>query len=330
MDIVYRTKDNDDLQLTMADCQVPLFGRWCDFSFTSYATHGGVALNIIVQPLKGELRNGSSTFDARMSYRPLSLIRPTANGQQMFHQQLEFARFFTVILHWSELANGGVEAGRTISRAVLRKMASVIETIRCDIRSCIGSDVRQMVIRELQTHYHKTTANAIVQLLKDINWGMLFRLGDCNDDTMITLVNSLDGRNPVEWNSIIFDGESRIDPIYRNTEDFSFSSEKIADYKATALLRNVCGPVLGDEFEKTGSITFEKNGYTFRAKPGNWLDCYDPQNKHARLCIHTIGFAVNPVDEVTFAYLNIRHKFDEYMSVAVYHNEQTGFVRPTI
>jgi len=330
MNITYSTKDHEDLfVVTIAKCQLPLYGCWTDLAITSYSTRGGTAINFSCKPLIEELR-AKNTFDATTKTRSLRIDRDTNRGRQQLSQRITFQEIKGIILHWSELNDGGVDAGRVLANAILQKTASIVETIRQGIRRNISGEVRDQFLCEVHRRYGRITKGVIEQFLSKINWSMMLRGGNCDEDTLNVLQASVDGRNAdgVEsYHSITYGGDTGIATIVES--EFIFNRRDLSDLKATALLRNVCGDILGDEFDKTGSITICVNDYTFKIRPGDFVDCYDPNGKSARLCIHTLGFSCNAIDECVFAYLNIKNKFDEYMSTAIYHGTQKGFMRPS-
>jgi len=100
-----------------------------------------------------------------------------------------------------------------------------------------------------------------------------------------------------------------------------------ANGKARSLLQSICGEELAREFDAKGFITIEQEGYKFEIPANAFVRCTDPNGKRADLCIHTVSFQVNPVDEICIAYLHIRHKLAAYMKEAIPHGAEKGFQR---
>jgi len=329
MNITYRTKDYKDVVLsTTAHCQIPMYGRWVDLQVTAYSSNGGTAINFTAKPLTDELR-AKKTFDGTTNDRQLRIDIDRDSGRQSITQNITFPQICGVILHWSELNNGGVDCGRTVARAILEKTKSMVETIRIGIRQHVAKTRRQQILDILGDRYTTITEGVVKQFLGEINWRMMLRGANCEADTLNVIEASLDGRNASSFHAITFDGDTGVELI-ANTERFSFSRLDVASMKATGMLRKVCGDELGDEFNLTGAITFSHNEYIFKMRANQFIDCTDPNGKHARLCIHTLAFQVNAIDELSFAYLNIKNNFDEYMSTAIYHGPQKGFVKPLL
>jgi hypothetical protein len=253
----------------------------------------------------------------------LKVSRGSAGNRQDLEQHFSIPRIIGQLLDYSDLANGGVPAGRTLAQSVLRRTESIIETIRQSLRKNIGSDVREITLKALHDRYHEHTKQTICEFLGNIHWRLLLSKAGCDADCLNVVEYSF-RHNPLQFFSILHDDETDI-PLIRNAPIHRFDQGTIANLKATALLKNVCGKKLGEEFDKSGHITVKQYGYKFVIKPGQFVDCTDPNGKSARLCIHTLGFAVNPIDEVIIAYLHLRHKFDEYMDMAIVHGREPGF-----
>lgn len=324
--ITYRGIQSDWADVTVANCELPLYGRWTKLEITSYVINDGIAISFSIEPISSNIRN-NRTFDATTDKRQLTFARQYNGSRQTFNQVLTFPKIKGTILHWSELNGGGVDAGRVVARSMLRNVESIAESVRYYIRRSIGGEVKEQVLSTIDERYQDITRKALYDFLREINWKFMFRQIECDEDTLTVIIGSLPGNNVVQCHPISFDGDTGI-PLTFAGESFHFDRKSIADLKATGLLRSVCGNVLADEFEKTGGITIEQNDYKFHMKPNSFVDCWDANGRHTRLCIHTVNFMVNPIDELTIAYLNIRNKFYEYMRMAVYHGMSPGFVKP--
>ncbi len=315
---------HDELHLNIAYCQVPLYGRWIDLSISAYhLRESGTCINFAVVPTS-DLRS-DDTFAARRDGM-LVMERGSGGHRQTFQQELVAPYLLGQFLAWSDLRDGGVDAGRALSAAMLRKAESIVETVRVSIRNHLSGEVSAQALRILNERYGKSTEKVVNAFLGQVNWKLLLDGAGCDDDCLNVVDYTLSNQ-PVTSFDVNFDGETTI-PLVAHSEVGRWDRTTLANIKATALLKNVCGTVLGDEFDATGAITMVERDYKFRIRPGQFVDCEDPNGKTARLCIHTIGLSVNPIDELVIAFLHIKHRFDAYMRMAIYHGAQPGFVKP--
>lgn len=325
MRITYpNTISDPDVSVTTANCQIPLFGCWCKFSITSYALAKCTAITFGLNSLNSKEKNVDSkhTFDA-MPNGLLNVDRKYQGIKQGFQQKFEAPSIVGQLLAWSELGGGGVDAGRTVSKAILDKVASIAETVRQNVRKNIGNEVRDIVLKGL-ARYDEITRRTIKNLLREIIWPLMFQKAEIDEETLAVIEASLDGRNLVKVNSISDDNDTDIPLVYQ-IDALEFDRTTLANIKATTLLYKVCGEESGRMFDNHGYIIVKKHGYQFQIKPNQFVECYDPDGHKGMLCIHTQSFAVNPIDELLIAYLHIKNKFDEYMDLAVLHAHDRGF-----
>lgn len=324
MDVTYNIQmDNEHSTVLQAICQVPMYGRWTRFTVTSYCVtnpyHGEsvTALNFGIDNLATKDVRGSS-FAACQDGK-LKLRREN----QRFEQQINIPRIFGSLLDHSDLTNGGVPAGRTVAAAVISTFESIVETCRQRIRTSFGRDVRELAYNQVETFYWKETTEALEQILGKIDWRlMLAKSGGC--DEFFTAVEGGCKLNFPRFLAIADEPSTEIRTI-KNALSNKFDRATIANIRATGLLHRVCGEKLGREFDETGGITVREQGYEFVIKPQEWVQCTDPNGKTAKLCIHTIGFQCNPIDEVIITYLHIRHMLPKYMAEAIAHGADRGF-----
>lgn len=322
MNITHNRVDESEVVLTTARCQLPLFGRWLDISITSYCANGATAVTFGIQQLATKDITGGNRWSG-LSDGKLQLSKGDGGNRQIFEQLVESPKLAGQFLDWSDLSDGGVPAGRTVSKAFLRKTESIIETIRLHIRKHLHQGSICQATDVLHSQYGPATRIEIKSFLHEINWRFMFEHAGCDTDCMNVIDTSL-RNNPVEFHPINFRGESEI-PVLTIAELVRFDSSTLADMKATSLLRHVCGDELATEFSRTGAITIKRYGYRFRLRPNQFADCVDPNGKTARLCIHTTSFSVHPIDELVIAYLHIKHRFAEYMKMAVPHGAHREF-----
>lgn len=329
MNIVYDISLTEErVTVITAKCQLALYGRWVEFNVTSYMLHENAdrihtAVTFGLRNLKNsDLRESSLTG---CNDGVLRLSRGTGANRQSFDQVISAPTIIGQLLDYSELTNGGVPAGRTVTGSILRRIESIVETIRQAILSNMSTDqsVRQLTLQTLHERYGQTTDDTLRTFLGQIDWRLMLAKSGCDDDAFNVIEYAM-GHNPPRFHSILEAPSTEI-PLIRHAPINRFDRTTIANIKATALLGNVCGVENGLEFENTGQITVREQGYKFIIKPGEFVYCTDPNGKTARLCIHTMGFQCNPIDEIIIAYLHIKHKLAAYMKEAIAHGAQSGF-----
>lgn len=290
---------------------------YCDASRKMVAVNYGIRSLLRGEKIKGDkfkaLKDGM-----------LPLARGDRAHRQEFHQELKVPKLHGVLLNWTPISDADpVHLGREISRIILRRVESIFETMRQSIRQHISPGVLDLAVEIIQKRFGKNTAESLNQLLKEINWEFMFFVAGMDDRSMTVIKASMTAQ-PWEHHNITYDDDVRI-PLLRNVENRLRARATMADAKATSLLRHVCGEKLAMEFDKFNKITVDNRGYSFTIEPGRFVSCTDPDGKKAELCIHTQGFACNPIDEVVIAYLHIKHKFDSWMRMAVVHSPDQGF-----
>ena len=255
----------------------------------------------------------------------LRLSRGKGRDRQDFDQLIGVPNIIGQLLDYSDLTDGGVPAGRTVTGSILRRIESIIETLRQNILTNISSDpeVRDLALQTLHDRYGAVTEETLRTFLGQIDWRLMLAKSGCDDDALNVIEFAM-GHNPPRFCSIL-DAPSTDIPLIRFAPINRFDRATIANIKATALLKNVCGETHALEFENTGSITVHEQDYKFVIRPGEFVGCTDPNGKTARLCIHTLSFAVNPIDELIIAYLHIKNKLVPYMREAIAHGAETGF-----
>ncbi len=330
MNIVYDISlDEEHVAVVAAHCQLALYGRWVEFNITSYmlhdrySNHTSTAITFALGNLKNANLRGSS-FDG-CNDGILRLARGTGSNRQYFDQVISAPTMIGQLLDYSDLNDGGVPAGRTVTGSILRRIESIVETVRQNILMNMATDpvVRQVTLETLHDQYGKKTEKTLQTFLGQIDWRLMLAKAGCDDD-QLNVVEYAMGHNPPRFHSILDEPSNDI-PLIAFAPINCFDRTTVANLKATALLHNVCGEKNGVEFESTGQITVEEQGYTFVIKPGEFIGCTDPNGKKARLCIHTIGMAVNMIDELIIAYLHIKNKLLPYMKEAIAHGAEKGF-----
>jgi len=356
MKIVYQIQDVCDyIGATVARCELPLFGRWCELTITAYCLGENpwdataVACSYGVRPLK----QNKSNFDATNGV--LCLARGEGTSRQNLEQFLEFPTIIGEFFDKQTVSDGGVSAARDLIRGILRGTESMIETIRQSIRCGLSDNVRDLALQNLDSRFGKITKNTIEHFLGEINWHLMFSKSGC-DEHQFNCIEYMAEHNPPKFYSIAYNNESDIPLVGEKVGDVVKGMKEFirlaqaerrraeqrqaqlqrdkdmakANDKAKSLLQQICGEKLAREFDLKGSITVEQDGYIFEIPSNSFIHCTDPNGKKSDLCIHSRGFQVNPIDEIILAYLHIKHKLVDYMKVAILHGAEYGFKKKII
>ncbi len=322
LNVTYNRLTDPDVKVTSASAHLPLFGRWCKLNVTSYSVGGGTAITFGLEKSKtSEIRHNQSDASSNGA---VVLARGMGGNRQTFEQDIVAPKLVGQLLDWSTLEGGGTQAGRTVSDAIMRRTESIVETVRQSIRRNLGENAKDQTLRMLNHRYGKATYETIRSFLGEINWRLMLEGAGLTDDAATVIDYEL-AHHPIRVYRITH-GDTDI-PLLANAALNRFDRTTLANIKATTLLKKVCGEKLGEQFEKTGKIIIRQYDYRFVIIPGQFVECVDPNGKTARLCIHTIGFSCNPIDEVIISYLHIRNKFDEWMRMATVHGAEQGFQR---
>jgi hypothetical protein len=301
-----REDDRPALLRTWAECQLPLFGRWCNLHLTAYHVGNGTAITFgLREASMDQIRydRGNASCNGM-----LNLGRGSGSDRQYFEQAIPAPNVIGQFLDWSTLQDGEVTAARTVSEAILRKVESLIETVRQSIRNNLGKNAKDQAVNVLGERYDDVTKQAVRDFLGQLNWALLLDGSGLTDQAQSVIDYTL-SNNPVDMYSIGHDDDTGI-PLIQYAELKRFDKTTLANIKASALLRKVCGDKLGDMFDQHGKIVITENDYTFHIAPGKFVDCIDPTGKS---------------DEVVISYLHIRNKFDAWMDMAIAHGAQAGF-----
>lgn len=355
MRVVYHKQTVADvIDVTSARFQLSLFGRWSELSLTTYCLRENphavftTAMTFAVRPLSNAALQGS-ILDG-MPNGILRIERGSAGNRQQFEQHVTFQPIAGDVFTDLNLRGGGIPAAREVMTSVLRAVESAVETVRQSLRYELAFNARGDALAALNRLYGRVTEHNVRKLLGAIHWRLMFQHAGCDED-QFRVMEGVSAVNPPRYFPVTYLDQTDIplagfvgdDPIRRFTrvvqaaeqarrreEEAREREEQAARFaaasaKASELLALVCGPDLAEEFAKTNKITVCSNGYTFVLAPGEWVQCKDRKGRRARLCIHTQGFEVNPIDELVIAYLHIKHKFTQYMQTAVVQGCDAGF-----
>lgn len=317
MRTTYSRISNNGVTLTTVFTVAPFYGRACAATLTAYHLNGGTAI----------------TFGFRGAYdsEKLSGIGHLPNGMlriskphRVLEQDIVVKPLHGCVLDMSNISDSGVSAGREISKAILRKFESIIETTRQSIRQHIGRGVRDESLNMLHERFRKSTRGTISGILGQINWPLFLDGSNCGEECLMVVDYTMSHNRPA-FHDITFDGDTDIPTLTARLSSDTSQAQNIACLKATALLEHVCGHELATEFANKGRITVKSGGFTFVIRPNKFVECTDPNGNKGRLCIHTVALSCNPIDELTIAYLSIKHRLKEYLKLAIVHRDDAGF-----
>ena len=320
MKTTYRQISGDQVHMTTATVLAPLFGRWCSLSVTAYCPGDELAITFALAPAER-----SACPDSPFEALPDGILRVrdgAGASYRVVEQEIVFRPLNGWVLELSDVRDGGVEAGRMIVAAVLRKLEAVFETVRQTVRRGIAEGIRGRAIPLLRERFQQATRRTITELPGSLHWPLLLDGSGCGDECLNVVSYSL-AHNPPNFRDIDIDGDSGIPTV--GNESACLDPGSLADARAATLLRRVCGEPTAEEFRQTGRITVESGGYRFVIAPRAFVECTDPNGRRGRLCIHTAGLSCNPIDELIVAYLSIRYRLREYLRTAIVRGHEPDF-----
>jgi len=248
----------------------------------------------------------------------------TGSTHRWVYQELVVHPMYGEVMGLSELNDSAVFGGRTISQAFRDTFESIFETVRLTMRRNFGREVADRYLADIDKRFGAQTRETIREVLGSLHWALLLHPSECGQQCLSVVQTSLSRNFPRQF-GLSHNGNTDIPELPANP--MSYSTWSLADVKATALLQTVCGKAYAKFFKIKGYITVKNMGYSFKVAPGKFVECTDPNGKTASLCIHTVNFSCNPIDEVVIAYLHIKNHLAEYMDKAVAHSAQAGFQR---
>jgi len=316
------TSDGDEFALVKAKTRAAIFGRRCSLLLSSYQVNGLVAITLEIRP------DDQAISD--MSAAPNGMLRiPDGSGghRRVVEQSIDLRPLHTTILSLSDIANGAVQAGRFVSAQMLRRLESVVEHLRRAIRQGLSNAFFDRAIDFIDERYGDETEAFLKAYLGQLHWQLLLMRTGCGEECLGVIDYTLNHNPPSQYR---IDDERTLAVEALGAYASGFSKRDVADAKATVLLRRVCGEELAQEFERDGKITVFQRGYRFVIRPGQFVKVFDKHDVQATLCIHTFSFNCNPIDELSIAYLNIKHRFDEYWRTAIMHGCGTDFLHPKL
>lgn len=319
MKVTYRKTVSPELQLATVVIQSPLFARGVDITLSVYTftRDKHTAITFGLQPSLEE------SIDMGLRGGFLRISEP----DRCLEQRIDLPSIHGEILGLSELSlESGVEDARPICNAILRRFESVFESCRQHLLKNIASSARQKVAEWIHKIYGEYTKELTQNFLKKINWKFLFP-DDCYGAEFINVIDFTLNNNAIRADNIL---APKNDIPIINDQALVINTTHLAGLKAETLLERIIGSEGFNHFKTNGCFDFVAFGYRFSLAPRQFIKCTDPNNKTARLCIHTAGLSCHFLDEITIAFLNLRHDetFLPFMKTAIYHSVQSGFKKP--
>ena len=299
-----RIKHGDEVAINFLKAKLPIYGRFCDVSLSFYHIHG--EMTTINFGMKA-----STDASVGVAGNCNKLLKISQKDRQL-EQEIYVPYLSGTVLDASELKDGGKDAATAVADAIFERSESIIETVRQSIIKNFASSCRDQFVDWLCRCYQKHTELAVKQFLNQVNWPFLFD-GVKTGDEFIETMDAYFANKSLEVLPIWSEDFTTIPIITLDLAKHSFDKFKLADLKATVLLGQVCGKSAQEEFKQFGCISVSNGGYDFVFRPGQHVECKDPYGHIARLCVHTVGYACNVIDELVIGWLTIKHDFARYI-----------------
>lgn len=302
----------DVITLTTAKREIFLFGRKCDLSLTAYHFQDLTSITFGLRPKGNGLVGVNHRTDGIMRTIEQNISIPHMDG---------------CYLQPSNLGDDEeVFVARTVSDALLRKTASVIETARQVIRRELGKECYDVAISSIERCFGRWTVDSLKGLLADINWPLMFDGSVGISERTLEVIDASMRNHEVEFYPIGHDEPVPIESLAH--EAFRIDKARLSDLKAANLLKHVLGQEYYDEFCKSNQVTIREGGYKFVVRPGAFVTATDPNGVTAQLCIHTVAFSCVPIDEIVLSYLHIKHQLEWYLQTANIFGDSKFLVPP--
>lgn len=302
--------DLGQTQVNSVDLHFQIWGRDIRLIFTLYhLDHSGSLANFSIAPSDS---NGLLSL-------PFGSVK---NGdRRSIAQELVVSSRYGEVFGLSELQNSAVFGGRTIAKAFIDCVSAIIENIRRSIALNLSEQVRDNFTAEIDKRYGQSTREIVKHILPTIHWDLMLAGSGCDDQCLNVVKASFQNNFPIQYEI------TRTEPtgIPELPQPIYYDARALSDVKATALLEIVCGKKIATFFKKHGYIQAKTQGYEFTIRPGRWIQCTDPAGLSAELCIHTVNFSCNAIDEVVISYLHIHNDLSNWMKSGAIHNAQHGF-----
>jgi hypothetical protein len=332
-----------------------------------YGARGRITVNTVIIHSRDALQRRCAFTSIRLAHRPLvnnddshgwencayrGVVRvpDTSMGciRQVEQVLVPHPTVYVSVLDLTDMSEGGASLGRRVVRSMLRRFEALLEHSRRSIRDGFADPVRDRAIRHTHQAYGRSTAHSAV-MLGTLNWPFLLEGSECGAECLDTIAYTT-AHNPPQFMELVEEDEMDVEPmagdarpegqvrrdmghravmLRRQQQRALRRAERAAGAaRAVELMRSVCGEAMTDQFTRENHITLEHEGYEFRLSPDRMIPCRDPNGRTASLCIHTRGFCCHPIDEIIIAYLNIRHRFGDFMHTANLFDRDRDFQMP--
>jgi hypothetical protein len=360
-------KTTYEVRDTHAGAELVMSERSADTVVSLYGARGKVKISTVIIHSGAGLRLQHPFTLIRLGYTPLvnhddrhgwedcayhGVVRvpDTSMGVRRQVEQVlaSHPALYVYLQDFTDMSEGGSALGRRVVRTVLRRVESLIEHSRRSIRNGFAAQVRDRAIRHTHEAYGQSTAR-IATILGTLQWPLLLEGSNCGTECLDTIVYTT-AHNPPRFLELVDDDEMDVEPLNRDEsmggrflrnfrhradmlERQQLRAHREAEHaagtaRAVELMRSVCGEAMAEQFTTHNRIILEHDGYELTLSPDRMIPCRDPNGKKARLCIHTRGFCCHPIDEIIIAYLNIRHRFGDFMRTANLFGRERGFQMP--
>ncbi|MHC4590028.1 MAG: hypothetical protein ACYTAQ_12035 [Planctomycetota bacterium] len=356
-----------DRHLTHAGAELVISESSAETVVSLYGARGNLKVSTVIIHSGAGLRLQRAFTLIRLGYTPLvnhddrhgwedcaylGVVRvpDTSTGvrRQVEQVLVPYRPVYVSTMDFTDMSEGGATLGRRVVRSMLRRFEALLEHSRRSIRDGFAGPVRDRAIRHTHLAYGQSTARSAT-ILGTLQWPLLLEGSNCGQECLDTIAYTTT-HNPPQFLELVDDEEMDVEPLDRDEplggrllrnvrhradmlERQQHRAQRENEHaagtaRAVELMRNVCGEAAADQFTRDNYIILEHDGYEFTLSPDRMIPCRDPNGKKARLCIHTCGFCCHPVDEIIIAYLNIRHRFGDFMHTANVLGRDRGFQMP--
>lgn len=314
-----------------------------------------------------KVRNiGGQFFTMRVDeFDTSGLIGARRDGMLIFNEPTDDGRYRSVeqVIDYPELGGTIVEnsffrgAADDLPQFIADKLRDKLESVFEHCRGFVSKGISDFAKERAYNRLDDTigyTRKYINEFVQNVNWAMLFNWTDCGEDMAVAIdaavrnttlrLNDFAQQNHA-FESFVPYAEpydnAHINELFaerraaemaeweREQAERNANREK-ANQTAISMMYDFLGESFGKQFEAKGYVELTQNGYHFTVAPSANIRVADPKGNRAGLCIHTINFSCNPIDEIVIAVLNIQNRFYEFMAKANYFLTDMDFVKPKL
>lgn len=354
MRTTYRKNLLGELTVTEASTYASFYGFCCNISVATYTTNQFLGIRFEFHPAYSEgmkIPGCSSTNNVRIS-------KGEGGSRRYIDQEISLKDLIVEVLPFRQITEANEGVAQEICQGILRFYGGLVEYVRLSILLSLASSIREVYAAEMDNRFGKFAEKTIRNLLSSLNWPLLLEECKAPDVFKNVIDYTLTHNFPVYYPLLSEGNKDAVDVEFNETSTVDIALARIeneidravdnqrrdelqveyrlqtakrderqrkANEKAELLLKLVCGSFKYEEYCLLGYITIEQDGWSFRIAPRAWVYCQDPKGEHAELCIHTANLSCNPIDEMVIAYLHIKHRMGDYLTIAIPHSATVGF-----